>query len=70
MKALFLALAAAFSEDTIERTPVTRRGTDLYLAQPPGDRPAIPFRILPGADGKGELLQMFLWLFKKDEVAP
>ena len=70
MKALLLALSAAFSRDTIEKTPVTKRGTDLYLAQPPGDRPAIPLRVLPGADGKGQLLQMFLWLFKEEEVAP
>ena len=52
------------------RFPVARRGADLFSAQPPGGRPAIPFRIFPGTDGKGELLQMFLWLFKKDEVAP
>jgi CubicO group peptidase (beta-lactamase class C family) len=52
------------------RLPVTRRGADLYFAQPPGGRPAIPFRILPGTEGKGEHLQMFLWLFEREEVAP
>jgi CubicO group peptidase (beta-lactamase class C family) len=49
--------------------PVTRLGADQFEARPPGG-PPIPFRILSGSDGKGELLQMFLWLFKKDEVAP
>ena len=70
MTALFPSLAAALSEDAIERTPVTKRGASLFEAHPPGGRPPIPFRILPGADWKGELLQMFLWLFKREEVAP
>jgi CubicO group peptidase (beta-lactamase class C family) len=61
---------ALFLEQFGGRLAVTKRGADLYFAQPPGSRPAIPFRILPGAGGKGELLQMFLWLFKRDEVAP
>jgi CubicO group peptidase (beta-lactamase class C family) len=52
------------------RFPVTRRGSDLFVAEPPEGRRPIPFRIIPGADGKGELLQLFLWLFKKDEVSP
>jgi CubicO group peptidase (beta-lactamase class C family) len=61
---------ALFLEQFGGHMPVTKRGADLFSAQPPGGRPAIPFRILPGADGKGELLQMFLWLFKREEVAP
>jgi CubicO group peptidase (beta-lactamase class C family) len=52
------------------RLPVTWLGGDLFSAQPPGGRPAIPFRLIAGADGRRELLQMFLWVFKKDEVAP
>jgi hypothetical protein len=50
--------------------PVTKLGPDLFSAQPPGGRPAIPFRIIAGPDGRGELLQMFLWVFKKEEVVP
>lgn len=61
---------ALFLEQFGGRMPVIKRGADLFEAQPPGGRPAIPFRILPGADGKGDLLQMFLWLFKREGVAP
>ncbi len=52
------------------RLPVTRRGLDAFEAQAPGGGRPIPFRLIPGADGKGELLQMFLWVFKKEQVAP
>jgi CubicO group peptidase (beta-lactamase class C family) len=61
---------ALFLEQFGGRMPVAKRGADLFSAQPPGGRPPIPFRILPGADGKGELLQMFLWLFKREGVSP
>jgi hypothetical protein len=52
------------------RFSVTRIGPDLYSAKPPGERPPIPFRLIAGPDGRGELLQMFLWVFKKEKVAP
>ena len=61
---------ALFLEQFGGRFPVTRLVGDLFAAQPPGGRRAIPFRLVAGADGKGELLQMFLWVFKKEEVAP
>ncbi len=61
---------ALFLEQFGQRFSVTKLGGDLFSARPPGDRPAIPFRILTGPDGRGELLQMFLWVFKKEEVAP
>ena len=52
------------------RFPVSKRGDDLFAAEPGGGRPAIPFRIIAGADGRAELLQMFLWIFKKEGAAP
>jgi hypothetical protein len=61
---------ALFLEQFGQRLSVTRLGPDLYSAQPPGSRPSIPFRVVPGPDGRGELLQMFLWVFKKEKVAP
>ena len=61
---------ALFLEQFGGRFPVTRLGGDLFSAEPPDGRRAIPFRLVAGADGKGELLQMFLWVFKKEEVAP
>jgi CubicO group peptidase (beta-lactamase class C family) len=60
---------ALYLEQFGGRLPVTKRGSALYFAEPPR-RPSIPFRILPGADGRGELLQMYLWLFKKEGVHP
>jgi len=59
---------ALFLEQFGARMPVTKLGPDLFSAQPPGGRPAIPFRIIAGPDG--ELLQMFLWVFKREEVVP
>lgn len=61
---------ALFLEQFGGRFPVTRLAVDLFSAQPPGGRPAIPFRLIAGASGRGELLQMFLWVFRKEEVAP
>ncbi len=61
---------ALYLEQFGGRSKVTKRGSDLYFAEPAGGRPAIPFRILPGADGKGELLQMYLWLFRKEGAHP
>jgi hypothetical protein len=61
---------ALFLEQFGARFEVARVGPDLYSAKPPGDRPPIPFRLIAGSDGRGELLQMFLWVFKKEKVAP
>ena len=61
---------ALFLEQFGGRFPVTRVERDLFSALPPGGRPAIPFRLIAGADGRSELLQMFLWVFKKEEVTP
>lgn len=61
---------ALFLEQFGARLPVTKLAPDLFSAQPPGGRPAIPFRILSGPDGRGELVQMFLWVFKKEKVVP
>jgi CubicO group peptidase (beta-lactamase class C family) len=52
------------------RFPVSKRGDDLFAAEPGGGRPPIPFRIIAGADGRAELLQVFLWIFKKEGAAP
>jgi hypothetical protein len=49
------------------RMPVAKTGVDLFEADPGEGRRPIPFRILPGSDGQGELLQIFLWLFRKEE---
>lgn len=49
------------------RMPVAKRGGDLFEAEPGGGRRPIPFRILKDSEGRGELLQMFLWLFRKEE---
>lgn len=61
---------ALFLEQFGGRLPVTWLGDNLFSAQAPGGRPAIPFRLIAGADGRGELLQMFLWVFKKEEFFP
>ncbi len=61
---------ALFLEQFGARLPVTKLGADLLSAQPPGGRAAIPFRLIVGPDGRGELLQMFLWVFKKEKVVP
>jgi CubicO group peptidase (beta-lactamase class C family) len=52
------------------RMPVAKTGSDLFEADPGEGRRPIPFRILTGSDGKGELLQMFLWLFRKEGASP
>lgn len=61
---------ALFLEQFGGRLSVEKLGPDLYSAQAPGGRPPIPFRILAGSDGKGELLQMFLWIFNKEKAVP
>ena len=58
MKALFLALAAAFSENTIDKT------LEAELAET--RTPGVALVIVRG----DEVLQMFLWVFKKEEVTP
>jgi CubicO group peptidase (beta-lactamase class C family) len=50
--------------------PVSRHTKELFSARAPGGERVVPFRILTDANGKGELLQMFLWGFRRDEPRP
>jgi CubicO group peptidase (beta-lactamase class C family) len=50
--------------------PVTRHGAELFSARAPGGARVVPFRLLAGPDGRGELLQMYLWAFRRDEPTP
>jgi hypothetical protein len=57
---------ALYLEQFGARMPVAKTGVDLLEADPGGSGRPIPFRILPGTDGPGELLQVFLWLFRRE----
>jgi CubicO group peptidase (beta-lactamase class C family) len=50
--------------------PVSRHTKELFSARAPGGARVVPFRILTGPGGKGELVQMFLWAFRRDEPTP
>lgn len=50
--------------------PVGRHTKELFSARAPGGGRVVSFRILTGPDGRGELLQMYLWAFRRDEPTP
>lgn len=50
-----------------DELPITRIGENRFSVQPEGAPQPQEFAITPGADGRPELLQMFLWAFKRTD---